>query len=143
MRFATGVPAVADESMSDWMLYIYKQFTRPMDTKGVEVTVFAQQDDTVIDIGTTTSDANGRYSIPWTPPTDTTGEWDIYAYFSGSASYYGSYAITETAIYAAPETPPPAETPPYEWYIAGAAAAIIIAVAIVGSLLFKKISSQR
>jgi hypothetical protein len=123
--------------MSDWMLHVYKQFTRPMNTKGVEITVFAQQGDNVIDIGTTTSDANGRYSIPWTPPTDTTGEWDIYAYFSGSASYYGSYAKTETAIYAAPETPT-TETPPYEWYIIGMGIAIIITVLLVGMWIKKK-----
>jgi outer membrane protein assembly factor BamB len=42
-RFSNGVPAVSDESMSDWMLYVYKQFEKPWDTKGVEVTVFAQQ----------------------------------------------------------------------------------------------------
>jgi hypothetical protein len=144
MRFSKGVPAVSDESMSEWMLYVYKQFARPMDTTGVEVTVFAQQgEDNVIDIGKVKSDANGRFSIAWTPPADATGEWDIYAYFSGSASYYGSYAKTEAAVFAAPEVPPPAEIPPYGWYIAGAAAAIIIAVAIVGLLLFRKISSQR
>jgi hypothetical protein len=38
-RFPDGVPAVADESMSEWMLYVYKQFPRPADVTGVEVVV--------------------------------------------------------------------------------------------------------
>ena len=138
LRFPKGVPAVSDESMSEWMLYVYKQFARPIDTTGVEITIFAQQDNNVIDIGTTTSDANGRFSITWTPPTDTTGEWDIYAYFSGSASYYGSYAKTETAVFTAPEAPPPVETPPYEWYIIGTGIAIIIVVIACTMLNRKK-----
>ncbi|MDR2719406.1 MAG: hypothetical protein LBC03_01195, partial [Nitrososphaerota archaeon] len=137
-RFPKGVPAVSDESMSEWMLYVHKQFTRPMDATGVEVTVFAQQDEKVIDIGTAVSDANGRFSITWTPPEGTTGEWDVYAYFSGSASYYGSYAKTEMAVFAAPEVPPPAETPPYEWYIIGAAIVVIVVNIVVTLLLRKK-----
>jgi hypothetical protein len=136
-RFSKGVPAVADESMSDWMLYVYKHFERPLDTKGVEITVFAEQGDTVIDIGTATSDANGRYSIAWTPSADATGNWDIYAYFSGSGAYYGSYAKSEMAVLAAPEVPPPEPSPPYGWYILGAAIAII-AVNIIVTLLLRK-----
>ncbi|MEM4144036.1 MAG: hypothetical protein QW445_07880, partial [Candidatus Bathyarchaeia archaeon] len=38
-RFPNGVPAVADESMSDWMLYVYKQFSCPADVRGVEVVI--------------------------------------------------------------------------------------------------------
>jgi len=138
LRFSNGVPAVSDESMSEWMLYVYKQFERPMSTTGVEVTVFAQQGDRVIDIGTTVSNANGRYSIDWTPPADATGKWDIYAYFSGSAGYYGSFAQTEMAVSAAPEVVPPEPLPPYGLYILGAAIAIIITVIIVGLLNYKK-----
>jgi outer membrane protein assembly factor BamB len=138
LRFSNGVPAVSDESMSEWMLYVYKQFSRPMGTIGVEVTVFAQQGDSVIDIGKTTSDANGRFSIAWKPEAGIEGEYDIYAYFSGSASYYGSFAKTEMAVSAAPEVIPPPETPAYEWYIIGAAIAIIAVVLIVGILNLKK-----
>jgi len=137
LRFADGVPAVSDESMSEWMLYVYKQFSRPMDATGVEVTVFAQQGDRVIDIGKTVSDANGRYSIAWTPPEDATGVWDIYAYFSGSAGYYGSFAKTEMAVSAAPVVEQ-VETPPYEWYIVGMGLAILAAVIIFGLLSLRK-----
>jgi len=139
-RFAKGVPAVADECMSDWMLYVYKNFERPMGTTGVEVTVFAQQGDHVIDVGKVVSDDSGRFAITWTPPADATGNWDVYAYFSGSGAYYGSWDKSEMAVLAAPEVVPPEPLPPYGWYIAGAAAAIIAAVAIVGILLFRKIS---
>ena len=138
LRFANGVPAVSEESMSEWMLYVYKQFPRPMGATGVEVTVFAQQGDHVIDVGKTVSNANGRYSIDWTPPADATGKWDIYAYFSGSASYYGTFAQTEMAVSAAPDVVEPVQLPPYGWYILGAAIAIIITVIIVGLLNYKK-----
>jgi len=136
-RFSNGVPAVSEQSMSEWMLYVYKQFSRPMDTTGVEVVVFAQQGEHVIDIGRTTSDANGRFSISWTPPADATGEWDIYAYFDGSASYYGSFAKTEMAVSAAPVVDE-VETPPYEWYIVGMGLAILAVVIIFGLLSLKK-----
>jgi len=136
-RFSKGVPAVADECMSDWMLYVYKHFSRPMDTVGVEVTVFAQQGDHVIDIGTAVSDDSGRYAITWTPPTDATGKWDIYAYFSGSGAYYGSWAKSEMAVLEAPPVVEPEPLPPYGWYILGAAIAII-AVNLVVTLLLRK-----
>jgi len=137
MRFSKGVPAVSEESMSNWMLHVYKQFEKPMDATGVAVTVFAQQGEHVIDIGKTVSDANGRYSIMWTPPAGTAGEWDVYAYFDGSASYWGSYAKTEVGVFAAPEIVTP-ETKPYEWYIVGMGIAIIITVLLVGVWLKKK-----
>jgi len=137
LRFSKGVPAVSDESMSNWMLHVYKQFEKPLDVTGVEVVVFAQQDGYVIDIGRTISDANGRFSIPWTPPVGATGEWDVYVYFDGSASYYGSYAKTEAAVFAAPEIVVP-KTTPYEWYIVGMGIAIIVTVLLVGVWIKKK-----
>jgi outer membrane protein assembly factor BamB len=142
-RFAKGVPAVADEDMSDWMLYVYKNFERPMFTKGVEITIFAQQGDRVIDIGKIVSDDSGRFATTWTPPTDAAGNWDVYAYFSGSGAYYGSWAKSEMAVLEAPAPPPePEPLPPYGLYIALAAIAIIIAVVIVGLLLFLRINRK-
>ena len=38
-RFPNGVPAVADESMSAWMEYVYMQFSCPANVKGVEVII--------------------------------------------------------------------------------------------------------
>jgi len=38
-RFPNGVPAVSDESMGEWMKYVYAQFPRPTDVTGVQVTL--------------------------------------------------------------------------------------------------------
>ena len=39
LRFPNGVPAVADEDMSEWMIYVYKQFERPTNVAGVPVKI--------------------------------------------------------------------------------------------------------
>jgi len=140
-RFPKGVPAVSDESMSEWMLYVYKNFEQPMNVKGIDITVYAYDGENVIPIGTTTSDARGTFSIRWTPEKD--GDYDIWAYFEGTKSYYGDDAKTTVAVLEAPEVPPPAETPPYELYIIGVGIAII-AVVIVGILLiYRKIDKKQ
>jgi len=136
MRFPNGVPAVGDESMSDWMLYLYKHFAQPMNVKGIDITVYAYDGEDVIPIGTTKSDARGRFSITWTPPSE--GEYDIWAYFEGTASYYGSDAKAEMAVFAAPEAPQPEKTPPYEWYLVGGFIATILTVLLVGVWIKKK-----
>jgi len=140
-RFPSGVPAIADEHMSDWMLYVYKQFPRPATATGVEVTL-----DTVdpngnwIHIGTVTSDSSGMFKKMWTP--EVPGEYTVIATFAGSKSYWPSYAETaigvEEAPPAAPTPTPAAPLPPYEMYTIGTGIAIIIAVAIVGLLLRKR-----
>ena len=67
-RFPNGVPAVSDASMSDWMLYVWKQFEKPNHRNR------CHSSHPVVDangnyrtIGTTTSDANGQYAFAWTP----------------------------------------------------------------------------
>jgi len=133
-RFPDGVPAVSDESMSEFMLYVYKDFARPTDTTGLKITVFAQNEvDQTFEIGTTTSDAMGKYSITWTPPKE--GNYKIYAYFDSTASFYGTTATNSLAVSSAPEI---AETEPYGLYIALAAIAIIIVVVIFGLLILLK-----
>ncbi|HEX9261824.1 MAG TPA: PQQ-binding-like beta-propeller repeat protein, partial [Candidatus Bathyarchaeia archaeon] len=68
LRFANGVPAVSDESMSDWMLYVYKQFPRPTDAKGVDVTLsVVDANGNFREIGTTKADSDGFFSYHWTP----------------------------------------------------------------------------
>jgi len=141
LRFPNGVPAVADASMSDWMLYVYKQFPRPANAKGVEVTL-----DTIdpngnwIHIGTATSDASGSFSYQWTP--DVPGKYTVIATFAGSGAYYASYSETAIGVSEAPAEPaapePPAPLPPYETYTIGTGIAIIAAVAIVGLMLLRK-----
>jgi len=99
LRFPNGVPAVSDESMSDWMLYVYKQFGIPADPTGVEV-VFNAVDSNGgwHDIDRTTSDMSGAFSYAWTPPAE--GKYTIIATFMGSGGYYASYA--ETAVEVGP-----------------------------------------
>ena len=143
-RFPNGVPAVSDDSMSDWMKYVYMQFPRPTEATGLEITInVLDSNGNFREIGKTTSDANGFYSFMWTP--DIPGKYTVYACFAGSKSYYSSQA--ETAFGVDPAPPPadsgtdvtnPVVLPPFELYIAGATAAIIIAVAVVGFVLYRK-----
>jgi hypothetical protein len=144
LRFPNGVPAVSDESMTDWMLYVYKQFENPMtrgiNVKGVQVSIDVMYPNgTSIHVGDAVSDSSGMFSYVFTP--ETAGMYHIYATFAGSKSYYPSYA--QTVLYvteAPPETPPPPEKPlpPYEMYTIGSAIAIIIAIAIAVFILKRK-----
>ena len=69
-RFPNGVPAVSDDDMSEWMLYVYKQFTKPTDVTGVPVHLTAvDSNGNEHDIGTAISDALGNFAISWKPPT--------------------------------------------------------------------------
>ena len=107
-RFPNGVPAVADESMSDWMLYVYKQFPCPANVKGVEVIVeVLDPNNNYYEVARATSDGSGFYSATFEPPVP--GRYTIIARFAGSKAYYGSHA--ETAIYVE-EAPPTTATPP-------------------------------
>jgi len=113
MRFPNGVPAVADESMSDWMLYVYKQFAMPTDTKGVEVTLDAiDPNGNFISIGRATSDLSGFYSLMWKPENE--GKYTIIATFEGSESYWASYTETTIGVGPAPSPTGPIEPEPTE-----------------------------
>ena len=144
LRFPNGVPAVSDESMSEWMKYVYMQFPRPTNAKGVEVTInVLDSNGNFREIGKTTNDANGFYSLMWTP--DIPGKYTVYASFAGSKSYWPSQSVTAFGVDPALA---PADTgtntssmvvlPPIEAYFIGATAAIIIAIAAVGIVLFRK-----
>ena len=141
-NFPKGVPAVSDESQSKWMLYLYKQFEETMDIKGINITVYAYdtENNNTIPIGTTTSNTHGIYAIDWTPQKE--GKYDIWAYFDGTAAFYGDDAQTEITVYAAPPTPEPTPTPPYEWYIIGVGIAIIAVVIIGIFLTLRKIDKK-
>jgi len=137
MRFPNGVPVVADENMSDWMQYVYMQFPRPTDATGVEVVVeVLDPNNNYYEVGRTTSDASGFYSIAFTP--EVPGKHTIIASFAGSEAYYGSFA--ETAINveeALQSTPPPTPTPApmTDMYVLGIGSAVLIAVIIGFALL--------
>jgi hypothetical protein len=144
-RFPNGVPAVADESMSDWMLYVYKQFTRPIDAKGVEVTLSVlDSNNNYREIGKATTASDGFFKFKWTPDID--GEYTLYASFAGSAAYYPSNAVTAFAVDAAPEaTPAPTPTPVSmsEQYFLPMSVGLIIAMVVVIALLALSLLRKR
>jgi hypothetical protein len=137
-RFPHGVPAVSDDSMSDWMLYVYKQFPCPANATGVEVVVeVLDPNNNYYEVGRATSDGTGFYSAAFTP--EVPGKYTIIATFAGSKAYYRSYAETAINVDSAPEpTPAPTPTPApmTDTYIMGFGIGMIIAIIVVGLLLF-------
>ncbi len=135
-RFPNGVPAVSDGNMSEWMLYVYKQFQQPSNILGVPVSIDAMdKNNNYIHIGDTTTDASGSFSFMFTP-TDS-GKYTVYATFAGSGAYYGSYAQTALGVQ---EKPAPVVVEPepvsiVEQYFVPAVAGIIVAIIIVGIVL--------
>ncbi|MGF3522957.1 MAG: hypothetical protein ACQXXJ_07660, partial [Candidatus Bathyarchaeia archaeon] len=105
----SAVPAVADESMSAFMEYIYMQKPKPADVKGVTVKLTAiDPNGNFQNIGTTVADANGKYGITWVPPVE--GTYHVTATFEGSDSYYRSEDTTYFVVGPAP-SPIPTSTP--------------------------------
>jgi outer membrane protein assembly factor BamB len=120
-RFPNGVPAVSEDSMSEWMEYVYMQKARPANTTGVEVTLsVVDANNNCREIGTTTSDANGFFSYEWTP--DIPGKYTVYASFAGSEGYWPSQAESALTVMREPEATP-------------AVIGIIIAIVVVGAVL--------
>ncbi len=101
LRFPKGVPAISDEDMSEWMLYVYKQFEMPENATGVEV-VFNLVNSTghLLDLDRTKTDTSGTFSYSWHP--DKEGTFKVLATFEGSEGYYGSCAVT-TIVVGSPE----------------------------------------
>jgi hypothetical protein len=137
---AAGTPAIADESMSAWMEYLYEQQAMPTNATGVEVTLDTlDPNGNFVHIGTVTSDMSGGFKKMWEP--EVPGEYTVIATFAGSESYWASYAqtyvgVTEApAATAAPEYPQPIDS---TLTIVGVGIAMIIAVAIVGIWIKKK-----
>jgi outer membrane protein assembly factor BamB len=137
MNFPNGLPAVSDASMSKFMEAVYQQQPMPNNITGVPVTIMVTDSNhNTRAIGTTTSNANGFYSLTWTP--DITGNYTITAIFAGTDAYYGSSA--NAAFYASPA----ATTAPTSIPATGLASnttveyigvAIIIAIIIIGAVL--------
>ena len=144
LRFPNGVPAVADEFQSDWMLYVYKQFSPPSNATGVPVSInVLDSNGNYRQIGTTTSDSNGYYSFQWTP--DIPGKYTLYATFGGSKAYYGSFAQTSFAVSPAAPTATPtpiAEKSTADLYfvpaIAGLFVLVIIVLILVALMMLRK-----
>jgi outer membrane protein assembly factor BamB len=136
LRFPNGVPAVSDDNMSDWMLYVYKQFQQPTNIMGVPVSLNAMDsNNNYIHLGDTTTDASGTFSFMYTP--QKAGKYTVYATFAGSKAYYGSYAQTALGMQEAPApvTVQPQPVSIVEQYFVPAVAGIIIAIIAVGAVL--------
>ncbi len=137
MRFPNGVPAVSDANMSEWMLYVHKQFERPADVVGVEVVVdVLDPNNNFYEVGRTTSDSDGFFKLAFTP--EVPGEYTIIASFAGSGAYYGSHAKTAVNVEEAPQpTPPPTPTPApmTDTYVTGFGIGMIIAIVVIGLLI--------
>jgi len=103
MRFPNGVPAVADECMTDWMQYVYMQYEKPTDAAGVDVFVKVQDPNGEWFSDTVTTDSNGVFSLMWAPAI--VGEYHVTAMFEGSASYCPSEATTTFGVDTAAEVP--------------------------------------
>ncbi len=135
-RFPNGVAAVSDESMNDWMKYVYMQFERPTNATGVPLTIdVLDANGNYRNIGTTTSDSSGQFSFDWTP--DVPGKYTVYVTFAGSSGYYPSFAQSAFVVDAPAEaTPAPTQTPPSmaDLYFLPAIAGLFIAIIVVGLL---------
>ena len=136
-RFPNGVPAVSDESMSAWMEYVYMQKPRPINATGVPVSIdVIDANGNYRNIGSTTSDASGMFTLTWTP--DIPGSYKVFATFAGSESYWPSSAESSFTVDEATPTGSPypiTAQPPTEMYIVGGVVAIIIAIAIATILI--------
>jgi hypothetical protein len=136
MRFPNGVPAVSDANMSDWMLYVYKQFERPVDVVGVEVIVSVLDPNTnSYEVGRTTTDASGFFKLMFEP--EVPGEYTVTATFEGSEAYYGSFAETAVGVVEPEATPVTTPEPASiaDMYLLPATIGIIIAIVVVGLII--------
>lgn len=134
---AAGTPAIADESMSAWMEYLYHQQPKPTNATGVKVTISVlDPNNNEYDVGTATSNTDGTFGLTFTPQVP--GQYTVIATFAGSESYYSSYATTYLSVSEAPATTAPPTPPPSsiaDLYFLPATIGIIIAIAVVGAVL--------
>ncbi|MBT8171325.1 hypothetical protein KJN74_00440, partial [Candidatus Bathyarchaeota archaeon] len=132
-RFPNGVPVVADEIMSDWMLYVYKQFEKPANIQGVNVKFEAvDPNGNYQSLGTTMTDMDGSFGFAFEP--EVPGTYMIIATFEGTKAFYGSHAIAyisadEAASPQSPIEPEPLDVP--EIPMITTEVAIIVAVAVI------------
>jgi outer membrane protein assembly factor BamB len=146
LRFPSGVAAVSDASMSDWMLYVYKQFAAPTNATGVTVSLnVLDANNNFRTIGTTTSDATGAFSYVWKP--DIPGKYTLIASFAGSNSYWGSSAETAFNVEQPESTTTPATTSvaqsAADLYFVPAIAGLFVLIIIVLALVVLQMLRKR
>jgi hypothetical protein len=110
-KYPNGVPAIADEYMTEWMEYIYMQKPCPEYAEGVEVVITTlDPNGNTYELDRTTTSLSGTFGCAINPPVP--GLYKIIATFEGSDSYYGSYAETYITIGEAPTAAQPIEPEP-------------------------------
>jgi hypothetical protein len=133
-----GTPAISDEDQAAWMEYMFMQQAKPADAKGVEVVLSVlDPNNNCYEIGRTTSDVEGNFGFAYEPLVP--GTYQIIATFEGSNAYGPSSATTYINVEEAPAataepTPTPASVA--DLYFVPAVSGIIVAVIVVGLLLF-------
>jgi len=153
-RYPNGVPAIADQYMTEWMEHLYRQFSIPKDATGVEVVITTlDPNGNTYELDRTTTDLSGTFGCAITPPVP--GLYKIIVTFEGSDSYYGSYAETYICVeeasspaqafepeLTAPEPTEPSEAPLFSAtdlaIIAAVAVAVVIGVASYWTLRRRK-----
>jgi hypothetical protein len=145
-NFANGLPCVSDASMQSFMQAVYEQQPMPTNVTGVPVTLYVlDSNNNYRAIGTTTTNANGFYSLLWRP--DIQGNYTVTATFAGTQSYYGSTA--NTAFYVAPAATTTAPTTSPTNGLASnttveyGIVAIAIIVVIIGAVLALLVTRKR
>jgi outer membrane protein assembly factor BamB len=137
-QFPNGVPVASDASMKDWMGYVYQQKPLPNNFTGVQVTVdVVDSNGNYRNIGTTSTDATGMYSLAWTP--NIAGNYTVVATFHGTNGYYPSYSETSFAVAEAHATTAPASATPApsaaDLYFVPAIAGLFVLIIIVAIVL--------
>jgi len=151
-KYPNGVPAISDANMSAWMDYLHMQNSTLQNTPpaciGVPVSLDAlDSNGNYMHIGDVTSDGSGIFMYQWTPTMP--GLYKVYATFSGTNSYYSSYAETGATVASAAATTTPAPTATsvpsnlattgdLATYIIVGVIAIIIAIAIATVLNLRR-----
>ena len=117
--------------MSDWMGYVYQQKPLPSTFKGVEVSIdVVDANNNYRNIGRATTDANGFYSLQWTP--DIEGKYTVIARFAGTKGYWPSVSETAFAVDPVTQTQTPEYPQPVDntMTVLGVGVAILLAVII-------------
>jgi hypothetical protein len=137
---AAGTPAISDDSMSQWMEYLYQQQPKPTNAVGVPVSIDAvDPNGNQVHIGDTHSDSSGHYSFvaDQSMLTAGSGTYTIAASFAGSNSYFRSSGET-TMAYTLPTSTVTPTAPPQtaaDQYFIPAIAGLFVLIIIVAIVL--------
>ena len=123
--------------MTAFMEYVYMQQEQPTNTTGVPINLFVvDANGNYRSIGTTKSDASGKFAFTWTP--DIEGDYAVIASFAGSESYYSSEDeafFTAAAPLSTPTAAPQVSFESIQNYVLAIGAAVIVVIVIIGALI--------